>query len=58
MITRTLACVLVLALAFGPRASIDAQQTAAKPQSPKTPRLYIFDCGLINVNRAAPSATR
>lgn len=50
---RTLACVLLLALALGIQAPIIARQQAdAKPQPPKTPRLYIFDCGLINVNRA------
>jgi glyoxylase-like metal-dependent hydrolase (beta-lactamase superfamily II) len=27
-------------------------QTPAQPQPPKTVRLYVFDCGLINVNRA------
>jgi glyoxylase-like metal-dependent hydrolase (beta-lactamase superfamily II) len=29
-----------------------AGQTPAKPQPPKTVRLYVIDCGLINVNRA------
>src|SRR5499426_3986210 len=33
-------------------ASLDAGQTPAKPQPPKTVRLYVFDCGVINVNRA------
>jgi N-acyl homoserine lactone hydrolase len=32
---------------------ISAGQLPAKPpQPPKTPRLYVFDCGVINVNRA------
>ena len=47
---RTFPCVLVLALALGFQAALIAQQ--ARPQPPQTPRLYIFDCGLINVNRA------
>jgi len=42
------ACVLV-ALAAG---DFVAGQTAGKPEPPKTPRLYVFDCGVINVNRA------
>jgi glyoxylase-like metal-dependent hydrolase (beta-lactamase superfamily II) len=29
-----------------------AGQGPARPQPPKTPRLYVFDCGVINVNRA------
>ena len=29
-----------------------AGQTPGKPQPPKTVRLYVFDCGVINVNRA------
>jgi len=50
---RTFACVLLLALALGIQAPLIArQQAVAKPLPPQTPRLYIFDCGLINVNRA------
>src|SRR5678815_4789891 len=50
---KTFASVLLLALALGIQAPLIArQQAGAKPQPPKTPRLYIFDCGLINVNRA------
>lgn len=50
--TRAVAGVVVLVLALGLRAPVTArQQAGSKPQSPKTPRLYIFDCGLINVNR-------
>ena len=35
-------------------ASVDrvAGQGSGKPQTPKTVRLYVFDCGVINVNRA------
>jgi glyoxylase-like metal-dependent hydrolase (beta-lactamase superfamily II) len=32
--------------------SVSAGQAPASPQPPKTPRLYVFDCGVINVNRA------
>jgi N-acyl homoserine lactone hydrolase len=32
--------------------NLDAAQKPAKPQPPKTVRLYVFDCGVINVNRA------
>src|SRR4026208_39207 len=50
---RTFACVLLLALALGIQAPLIArQQAGAKPLPPQTTRLYIFDCGLINVNRA------
>jgi hypothetical protein len=50
---RTFACVLLLALVLGIQAPLIArQQAGARPQPPQTPRLYIFDCGLINVNRA------
>ena len=50
---RTFASVLLLALALVVSAPLIAQQQAgARPQPPQTPRLYIFDCGLINVNRA------
>jgi N-acyl homoserine lactone hydrolase len=31
---------------------VSAGRTPAKPQPPKTVRLYVFDCGVINVNRA------
>jgi glyoxylase-like metal-dependent hydrolase (beta-lactamase superfamily II) len=31
---------------------VSAGQASARPQPPKTPRLYVFDCGVINVNRA------
>jgi N-acyl homoserine lactone hydrolase len=31
---------------------LGARQTTAKPQPPKPVRLYVIDCGLINVNRA------
>ena len=31
---------------------LGARQASAKPQPPKSARLYVFDCGLINVNRA------
>ena len=48
---KTLAWVLLPALALG-LVSVDAQRSAPTPAPPKTPRLYIFDCGLINVNRA------
>src|SRR5262245_6979511 len=47
---RTAGCVVVLVLALGVHAPIVGGQ--AKPQPPKTPRLYVFDCGVINVNRA------
>ena len=50
---KTFASVLLLALAVGIQAPVIArQQAGARPQPPQTPRLYIFDCGLINVNRA------
>ena len=50
-----LAAALALALAAfstGWRAAPGAQAPAARAQAPKNVRLYIFDCGLINVNRA------
>jgi glyoxylase-like metal-dependent hydrolase (beta-lactamase superfamily II) len=31
---------------------VNARQATTKPQPPKSVRLYIFDCGVINVNRA------
>ena len=44
------AAVLLMALAA---ADLRAGQASAKrPQPPKTVRLYVFDCGVINVNRA------
>jgi N-acyl homoserine lactone hydrolase len=49
---RTGASVLVLVLALGLHVPAAARQAGSKPTTPKTPRLYIFDCGLINVNRA------
>ena len=49
---KTFASVLLLALALGIQSPLVARQAGAKPQPPQTPRLYIFDCGLINVNRA------
>jgi N-acyl homoserine lactone hydrolase len=33
-------------------ADLGAGQASAKPQPPKSVRLYVFDCGVINVNRA------
>ena len=32
--------------------SVSAQAPVKKPETPKTMRLYVFDCGVINVNRA------
>jgi glyoxylase-like metal-dependent hydrolase (beta-lactamase superfamily II) len=49
---RTFACLLLPALALGLQVTVAAQRTASPPPAPKTPRLYVFDCGLINVNRA------
>lgn len=50
---RTVAVVLVVLLVLAtPILKAAPAQRGAKPQPPKTPRLYIFDCGLINVNRA------
>jgi N-acyl homoserine lactone hydrolase len=50
-IMRTGVSVLVLVLVIGIRIPVASPQGAA-PKAPNTPRLYIFDCGLINVNRA------
>ena len=33
-------------------ADVSARQTTKPPQPPKSVRLYVFDCGVINVNRA------
>jgi N-acyl homoserine lactone hydrolase len=44
-----IAVVMVAALAT---MDLGAWQTPAKPQPPKSVRLYVIDCGLINVNRA------
>src|SRR5689334_4326230 len=50
---RPAAIVLVVLLVLATRLLIAAPlQRGAKPPPPKTPRLYIFDCGVINVNRA------
>jgi N-acyl homoserine lactone hydrolase len=40
------------ALAALATANLGARQTTARPQPPKAVRLYVFDCGVINVNRA------
>jgi glyoxylase-like metal-dependent hydrolase (beta-lactamase superfamily II) len=40
------------ALACAAGLNLSAEQASAKPQPPKSVRLYVFDCGLINVNRA------
>jgi len=42
------ALALIAAAALSQRTA----QTPSKPQPPKTMRLYVFDCGVINVNRA------
>jgi len=42
------AVTLIAAAALSPRTA----QTPSTPQAPKTMRLYVFDCGVINVNRA------
>ncbi|HEY1305270.1 MAG TPA: N-acyl homoserine lactonase family protein [Vicinamibacterales bacterium] len=42
------ALTLIAAAALSQRAA----QSPSKPQPPKTMRLYVFDCGVINVNRA------
>jgi glyoxylase-like metal-dependent hydrolase (beta-lactamase superfamily II) len=49
---KTFARMLLPALVLGLQVSVDAQRTASLPAPPKTPRLYVFDCGVINVNRA------
>lgn len=49
---RTIACVLLSALVPGLQVSIGAQRTDSPLVPPTTTRLYIFDCGLINVSRA------
>ncbi len=45
-----LSALAVLVCLVGP--SISAGQPSAKPQPPKSVRLHVIDCGLINVNRA------
>src|SRR5262249_20837688 len=44
---------VVLALAFGSNRSLARAQKAPtpKPQAPKSLRLYVFDCGLLNVTK-------
>jgi hypothetical protein len=37
--------------------SVGAQAPLKKPETPKTMRLYVFDCGVINVNRAGSCRT-
>ncbi len=49
---KTFARMLLPALVLGLQVSVDAQRTASPSAPPKTPRLYVFDCGVINVNRA------
>jgi glyoxylase-like metal-dependent hydrolase (beta-lactamase superfamily II) len=48
--------VLSTLVAIATMGAVDARQAAAvpKPQPPKTMRLYIFDCGIINVGRTGP----
>ena len=57
-IMRTGVSVLVLVLVMGIRIPVASTQGAAAPKAPNTPRLYIFDCGLINVNRAGTERYR
>jgi N-acyl homoserine lactone hydrolase len=44
--------VVVAVLIAAPLMPRPAQAPTATPQPPKTTRLYVFDCGVINVNRA------
>ena len=44
-------CALALVAGLASMGGV-AGQSSGKPQPPKTPRLYVFDCGVINVNRA------
>src|SRR5262245_4579824 len=44
--------VCVVLLAGLASLNLGAGQAPAQPQPPKTMRLYVFDCGVINVNRA------
>src|ERR1044071_3401217 len=43
---------IVAAIVAVPLLPRPAQAPLAKPQPPKDARLYVFDCGVINVNRA------
>ena len=47
-----LALMVTLIVASLSTATAESQASRPAPQPPKTTRLYIFDCGLINVNRA------
>jgi hypothetical protein len=44
--------VILVALAVLSVLAARAQAPLKKPETPKTMRLYVFDCGVINVNRA------
>jgi N-acyl homoserine lactone hydrolase len=50
MLRECLSALTVLVCLGG--SSISAGQPSIKPQPPKSVRLYVIDCGLINVNRA------
>ena len=43
---------VALAVFAGSRRATSQEAAAKPPQPPKTVRLYVFDCGVINVNRA------